>query len=73
MVGFHPRSKRRIEIEIAPKLAEGKIGRLERHHPPARSDELGKMERVRSNIGSDIQHQGSRGDQLAQRALVRRS
>jgi hypothetical protein len=66
MKRLHPRCQRWIEVEVAPKLAEGKIRRLERHHPAFGTNQARQMQRVRADIGADVQHQRRRFGQLAQ-------
>src|SRR5260370_29946447 len=66
MKGLYPRGKRRIEIEIASKLAKRKIRRFERHHATVGTDQARQAQSVRANIGSDIEHQRGRFRQFAQ-------
>jgi FkbM family methyltransferase len=59
----------RVELEVAGKLAKRVVGRLERDDAAIGADQLGKMKRVRADIGPDVRHQRSRRDKLAQRRL----
>jgi hypothetical protein len=65
----HPGLELGVELEVAAKLAKSKVSRFKCDDAAIRADQLGKMQGVRADIGSDIQHQRSGRDEAAQRGF----